>query len=316
MARITIEDVMNIAADNSGKCLSTEYVNESSPLKWKCAKGHIWKAPLHNVKYNNTWCPECAGTKRKSIVDAANLAKKNNGKCLSKKYVNNKQKLKWRCKCGHLFSMNFSSVSNGRWCPECAKERVKKAISLSLGDAQKVATKNGGVCLSEKYVNNKMKLEWECGYGHTWKARLHGVKNGNTWCPFCKKTSKNQALIGEILEELFGSVKYNHKNIKWLCNINGRKLEVDIYVPSKKLAVEYDGRQHFEPVDWAGKGKAWAGKELKKVKQRDKLKNSLINKHIRQKASDIKFFVRFNYQETINKKNIISKLIKIGVFNG
>jgi len=31
---------------------------------------------------------------------------------------------------------------------------------------QQVAKKRGGKCLSEKYVNAKTKLEWECRKGH------------------------------------------------------------------------------------------------------------------------------------------------------
>lgn len=317
MTRITIQEARNIASSRGGRCLSKKYINESSPLKWKCAKGHVWEAPMHNVKYSNAWCPECAGNKRKSIKDAKILAEKNNGKCLSTEYVNNKQKLKWQCECGNIFEMNFNSISNGQWCPKCARKKVKKAISLSIEDAQKIAAKRNGKCLSKEYTNNKTKLEWECDQGHRWKAKLHDIKDGNTWCPFCIKPSKKQQIINRTLKQLFGknNIEYNYRKINWLRNTNGSKLELDIYVPFKKLAIEYDGRQHFEPVDWAGKGKSWAKNELKCIIKRDRRKDTLIQKHIKQGAADVEFFIRFNYKETIDRNNIIKKLIKAGVIN-
>ncbi len=50
--------------------------------------------------------------------------------------------------------------------------------------------------------------------------------------------------------------------------LNG--LELDIYFPNEKIGIEYQGIQHFEPIDH------WGGMEsLKKSQERDKLKKEL-----------------------------------------
>jgi hypothetical protein len=80
-------------------------------------------------------------------------------------------------------------------------------------------------------------------------------------------------LIGEkFISEtmLFKTISYllngheviHHYRADWLA-----RQELDIFVPSLKLAIEYQGEQHFMPVE------AWGGKNaLKKTQQRDEEK--------------------------------------------
>jgi hypothetical protein len=54
------------------------------------------------------------------------LAKTKGGKCLSKKYINGKNKLKWQCGKGHQWKTTSMCVFSGNWCPTCSYPRVKK----------------------------------------------------------------------------------------------------------------------------------------------------------------------------------------------
>jgi hypothetical protein len=60
--KLSIEEMHEIAKKRSGKCLSTEYVNARTKLKWQCEHGHIWEAVPDSVK-RGTWCPVCARRK-------------------------------------------------------------------------------------------------------------------------------------------------------------------------------------------------------------------------------------------------------------
>ena len=49
------------------------------------------------------------------------LGRKKGGKCLSTDYVNNKQKLKWQCKKGHVWEATPDTIKNkNRWCSKCS----------------------------------------------------------------------------------------------------------------------------------------------------------------------------------------------------
>ncbi|MBI2376190.1 MAG: hypothetical protein HYV07_19510 [Deltaproteobacteria bacterium] len=55
----TIEDIRALAKSRLGECLSPEYTNHSTHLRWRCSKGHAWRAAPGNV-IAGTWCPTCA----------------------------------------------------------------------------------------------------------------------------------------------------------------------------------------------------------------------------------------------------------------
>ncbi len=57
--RLNIEVWHKIAEERGGKCLSSEYKNNATPMLWKCANGHKWKARYANIR-NGRWCPECS----------------------------------------------------------------------------------------------------------------------------------------------------------------------------------------------------------------------------------------------------------------
>ena len=54
----TIEEMQELAESRGGKCLSNEYINNQTKLKWQCAEGHEWEAISNCIK-NGQWCPHC-----------------------------------------------------------------------------------------------------------------------------------------------------------------------------------------------------------------------------------------------------------------
>ena len=58
---IKIEELIlfqKIARRQGGECLSTEYINRKTKIKFKCREGHIWEAYPHNV-IRGHWCAKC-----------------------------------------------------------------------------------------------------------------------------------------------------------------------------------------------------------------------------------------------------------------
>jgi len=121
-----IREIRKLAQQRNGKCLSKKYINSRIPLIWQCQHGHKWRRVLSPVKAG-FWCPFCRGV-RKSLQDAKELAEKNDGKCLSNKYINVSTKMLWQCADNHMFSMTYDCVKQGRWCAECynIRRRTRK----------------------------------------------------------------------------------------------------------------------------------------------------------------------------------------------
>lgn len=118
-----IEECKKIALKKNGKCLSNKYVNNSTLLKWKCNKDHIWSATLRSVKGSKnrkgTWCPTCSGNLPHDLKYAHMVAADLNWKCLSKSYINYNSKMDWKCSEGHEFSQSLAKVVSRKRCPKC-----------------------------------------------------------------------------------------------------------------------------------------------------------------------------------------------------
>ena len=88
---------------------------------------------------------------------------------------------------------------------------------------KKIAIEKGGDCLSQKYINNKTNLRWQCSKGHEWNATPKNVKNHGTWCPECSSNKLTIKEMQELAKSRGGkclSEKYigNHNKLKWQCS--------------------------------------------------------------------------------------------------
>ena len=67
----TIGDMRIIARNHSGECISNEYIDAHTKLKWRCKENHEWEAAPTNISQGK-WCPTCSRkrgwAKRKGAV--------------------------------------------------------------------------------------------------------------------------------------------------------------------------------------------------------------------------------------------------------
>lgn len=125
-ALLDLKDLSLIAHARGGRCLSENYVNSKTPLKWKCSEGHEWNAAANNIK-NGAWCPYCAERAPLTFDLLDSIAQKRGGRLVTDIVGNNKQKLQWKCKYNHTWLATPNAITRGTWCPKCSEglgERV------------------------------------------------------------------------------------------------------------------------------------------------------------------------------------------------
>jgi len=204
-----IEKIVTVIASKGGKLLEGKYEGGKSLFRIKCNKDHIWFARADHLK-RGVWCPYCSGNVKLTLEELKILAKQRDGRCLSEKYINNRTKIKWKCKEGHEWEATADHIKNGAWCPICAGNRPK---SIEL--FKKIAREKNGECISNDYINIHTKLKWRCEKRHEWSATPNSVKRG-TWCPRCS-----------------GNVKLDLEELKFLAKKRGGKCLSKEYINNR-----------------------------------------------------------------------------------
>ena len=133
---------------------------------------------------------------RKSIemLELTKRAAKNNGISINTNavYITNHVKIKVKCDgCNYEWSMSPGNIKSGKGCPKCGIIGRSKKRKLSIEDADNIAERKDGKCLSRTYVGAKSPMKWGCKNGHIWKATYNGIQQGD-WCKKCSIVKRKE----------------------------------------------------------------------------------------------------------------------------
>ncbi len=154
----------------------------------------------------------------------------------------------WVCKkCGNEYQTRVSHRINNHACPFCSNP--PKKIKIGFNDLKTFCGSNNMIYLLKEwdYHNNAYPPEhyapranavvnWLCPFGHSYKMRISNRTSKQSQCPICnneQKTSFAEQAILYYLASVFDNVENRN------CHIIG--VELDIYIPTIKTAIEYDG---------------------------------------------------------------------------
>ena len=295
---VNLKIIKDIAESKGGKCLSNQYLNSHTKMKFKCSKGHIWEAEPNSIK-QGCWCRCCANTIRNfnknGLDEAIEIAIAKGGKCLSNIYTGCDNKLLFICKQGHQWYVQLTKLKRGDWCPYCSRH----ILIEPLKELQQIAEEKGGKCLSEEYINWKSKLEFQCKEGHIFKLSSNELKNGK-WCQYCT-IYKSEEICRNIFNSAFNVLFKRSKPI--ISPITHKKLELDGYNEELKLAFEYNGKQHY--ID-----NIFETNKLDEIIQKDKIKIDYCKQNnitliiipytIKTSIEELYRFIREEYQRLTN----------------
>lgn len=104
--------------------------------------------------------------------------------------------------------------------------------------------------------------------------------------------SKRQNIIYEILKKMFpeNKILINYKHPKLRFSKSNRRMELDIFIPDKNLAVEYQGEYHFFPI--RGEEILFRQKERDSEKKEKCFKNNILFVEIDYKWDGNEFFIK------------------------
>lgn len=185
-------------------------------------------------------------------------------------YQGMNEKVKIICPKHGEFWMRPHDHIRGQGCPQCAIEIIaskeRKNNELFFIEARQIHGDKYDYSKVD-YKNNKTKVCIICPeHGEFWQTPQMHI-NRKRGCPICNE-SKLERTVRLLLTEQGIDFVYQ-KKFSWL-----GLLSLDFYLPKYNVAIECQGKQHFEPVEHFGGEK---GFEISS--QRDKLKLELCKEH-------------------------------------
>lgn len=263
-----------------------EYVNGKTKVCIICHEkdedgnkhGEFWQTP--HIHLSGHGCPICGNSVKSTtekFIEKAKVIHNNKYDYSKIDYKGNKIKI---CIICHEKNENgvehgeFWQVPNehlsGKGCSKCNIGKIGNNIRLTTEEFIKRAKEIHGNKYDYSkvnYIDKKTKVCITCPvHGEFWQTPNNHLHD-KAGCPICKE-SKLEGKIALLLDN--NTIKYERqKKFPWL-----GALSLDFYLPDYNIAIECQGRQHFEPVTAFG-----GEEEFKKILERDTRKSSLCEEN-------------------------------------
>ena len=235
---------------------------------WKCKLNHSWRATIPS-RMGGCRCPYCHN--KKVLVGFNDLAtthpivasewhRGKNDKLTPQDVVAGSNKRVWwqcsSCDCEWECSPN-RRTNRGAGCPRCARKIV----------AQKNSTPRNGESLQDLFpdllqewgydknilmpnqvkAHSSTRVWWRCKKcGHEWMSTVANRTNGKTKCPMCTKSYRTSFPEMAIY---FYIKKYYDDAIWGFQDKDNGISEIDVFIPSLSIGIEYDGSAFHKNVN-------------------------------------------------------------------
>lgn len=292
------------------------YKGKDTPVNIICRIHGIFPQTPHN-HIQGAGCPYCGyeKTRMKNTMQNKEFEEKAN-KVHNWHYIYNRTDLFHRDEDGKViitcpihgdFKMTPHCHLQGYGCKECGKEIKRRKQSMSTD----VFIPKASEIHKNKYKYNKTKLENRkdkkskiivtCPIHGDFEITAHEHLMGRG-CPHCNASKLEQEIKGFLIENKI--IFEYQKHFEWL----GLK-SLDFYLPKYNIAIECQGIQHFEVVDFSGHNAERAINEYKQTQIRDNTKLDLCTNH----GIRILYYANYDYDfpyEVFTDKNKLINEIK------
>ena len=238
----------------------TKYIKAKEPVIITCKKhGDFTQRPQDHI-LKACGCPKCKGEKVIEVhsytfnkfLELAREKYGNKYDYSKANYINYETPITIICPIHGEFStvprIHLQAITG---CPKCGREKANKSESSNTEEFIKKASKihfNKYNYSKVNYINNNTKVEIICPE-HGSFLQIPANHLSGQGCPKCRLV--NQTRLYNKLKRSFLDEEIifeaNNKTVSWL---NTQRF--DIYFPKYNIAVEYNGKQHYIPVEYFG----------------------------------------------------------------
>jgi len=271
--KYSLDTLQQIANQRGDTILSKEYANAHTKLIIQCTnKEHAPYERLWNT-YKRSKCRKCAYEESK--VDKRTILES----IEQEQYTLLRElcgKLLLQCPKNHPYETTWNRWQQGKRCPLCSPYSLKDIIKV-----REELKKQNLILLSNEYMGNKKPIQAKCKNNHiTWKSFQAFMRYG---CSECTNTGTSNAEIW-LLNQFKEFNPIHRYKIQIPSNLKlderTKSIELDIYFPEHKLAIEYCGlywhsSKRVESLYWEDQNEL--NFQLKRNKYRHQYKKKICN---------------------------------------
>lgn len=228
------------------------YAGANIKIMHRCLiDGYEWPVTPHNI-LRGRGCPKCSNhIQRTQEMYISDVAIANPNIEVLGEYVNNITPILHKCLI-HNVEWNVVPINilRGHGCKQCANDLLReqrvKSHEQYVVDLKHI---NPNIIVVDKYINAHIPLLHKCLIdGNEWYATPNNTLNG-CGCTKCTVISKGEQAIRIWLDNSM-LVYEQQKRFEDCKDIN--PLPFDFYLPNHNCCIEYDGEQHYKPIDYFG----------------------------------------------------------------
>lgn len=265
------EYVGELFRKNSNIEVIEQYINNGTPILHKCRlDGYTW-AVRPGCLLKGQGCPRCSGNAKRTheqYVEDLTLANPNIE--VVDRYINTDTAIIHRCKiCEHVWRVKPNHILSGHGCPRCAAQSngnsKRKSVEHYLTDLLNI---NTNIELIGDYINNITPILHKCQKcDYEWLVSPQHTLRGQG-CPRCNE-SHGERRVRQWLEQhqMTFIFQQKFKDCKDIL-----ELPFDFYLPYQNICIEYQGKQHYECVNFGGIDDNRALQKFKIVQLHDQIK--------------------------------------------
>jgi hypothetical protein len=222
-------------------------------------------------------------------------------------YINTATKILCKCKiCSNEWMVTPNKLLQGRGCPKCASQKAHRAYSKSHEEfINELKNVNPSITILDEYYNNRTKIRYKCNICN--KVSMSTpckLLDGESGCHFCKSSIGEQKIFCFLFAH---KVPFEREKYFEDCKDKG-KLPFDFYLSDYNICIEFQGEQHFRPVDFSytptEESKNKAVEKFKGIQKRDKIKAEYC------KQNGIRLLI-IDYKQIKNIESILTKELNL-----
>lgn len=188
-------------------------------------------------------------------------------------------------------------INNHHACKYCGYENLRDKKVLQEDKIIELCNERNVIYHSRYTKNHESYIVYSCEKHSDMglqEMSLTHFKESNIPCRYCNITSGELKIQNYLIQN---NIKFETQKTFLDC-INVRPLKFDFYLPLNKMCIEYDGQQHYHPVNFSNSDDGGESNFIL-AKKRDEIKNNYC------KENNIKL-LRIPYWDYDNIEKILS----------